>query len=270
MTDLLLWLPAFIGAGLVTGLIAGLMGIGGGSILVPILVFLLSAQGFPPQEIMHLALGTSMATIVFTSISSIRAHHQHGAILWPVVRGITPGILFGTLLGTKLVTYVPARELAIIFTLFIVYVAIQMLVNFKPKPSRNLPGNLGLGLVGTGIGGFSCLVAIGGGALSVPFMTWCNVRMQNAIATSAAIGFPIAIGGALGYIINGLHAEHLPFGSLGFVHLPSTAALAVGSVLTAPVGARLAHRLPVATLKRIFAGILVLLASKMLWNILHG
>ena len=270
MTELLLWLPALIGAGLVTGVIAGLLGIGGGSILVPILVFLLSAQGFPPQEILHLALGTSMATIVFTSISSIRAHHQHGAILWPVVRGITPGILFGTLRGTKIVTYVPARELAILFAVFIVYVAIQMLVNFKPKPSRNLPGSLGLGLVGTGIGGFSCLVAIGGGALSVPFMTWCNVRMQNAIATSSAIGFPIAVGGALGYIINGWHVEGLPAGSLGFVHLPSTVGLAIGSVLTAPIGARLAHRLPVPTLKRIFAGILVLLAGKMLWNILHG
>ncbi len=262
------WLLVYLALGAFTGFFAGLLGIGGGSVMVPLLVMTFAAQGFPNSEILHMALGTSMAAIVFTSLSSLRTHHQHGAIIWPVVKSITPGILLGTLLGSKLASHVPTQALAVIFAVFIAYVSVQMTLNFKPKPSRELPGTLGVSLVGVGIGAFSCLVAIGGGALSVPFMTWCNVRVQNAIATSSAIGFPIAAGGAIGFIINGYGLPGLPDGSLGYVHLPSLLGLVLASVLTAPVGARLTHRLPVATLKRVFAGILLLLAVKMVWSLL--
>lgn len=262
------WLLIYLALGAFTGFFAGLLGIGGGSVMVPLLVIAFTAQGFPAGEVLHLALGTSMAAIVFTSLSSLRTHHQHGAILWPVVKAITPGILLGTLIGTKIASHIPTQTLAIIFASFITYVSVQMTLNFKPKPSRELPGTFGLSLVGGGIGAFSCLVAIGGGALSVPFMTWCNVRVQNAIATSSAIGFPIALGGAIGFILNGLAATALPEGSFGYVHVPSLGGLVVASVLTAPIGARLTHRLPVTTLKRAFAGILLLLAVKMVWSLL--
>ncbi|MDR3351503.1 MAG: sulfite exporter TauE/SafE family protein [Zoogloeaceae bacterium] len=256
--------------GTFAGFLAGLLGIGGGSVMVPLLVMLFAAQGFPADEIMRMALGTSMAAILFTSIASVRAHHRHNAVRWAIVARITPGILAGTFLGSWLVRRVPATGLAFLFFAFIVYVAIQMILGLKPKPSREMPGALGTALAGVGIGAFSCLVAIGGGALSVPFMTWCNVKMQHAIGTSSAIGFPIAIGGTAGYIWSGWGISGLPSHSLGFIHLPAVISMALASVLTAPWGARLTHRLPVHRLRQIFAAVLLLLASKMLWQLLSG
>jgi uncharacterized protein len=261
------WWLAYLALGAFAGFFAGLLGIGGGSVMVPVLVMLFAAQGFPSGEVMHLALGTSMAAIFFTSIFSVRTHHAHGAVLWPIVFRITPGIIIGTLLGTHIASLVPTKALGLIFTIFICYVSVQMIVNAKPQPHRELPGTLGTSLVGGFIGGISCLVAIGGGMLSVPFMTWCNVKVQNAIGTSAAIGFPIALGGALGYIWNGWSIANLPQGSFGFVYLPAVVVVAAASILTAPIGARKTHQLPVKTLKRVFAAILLALAGKMLWSL---
>lgn len=262
-----IWWLAYLAVGAFVGFFAGLLGIGGGALMVPILVMLFAAQGFPSGEIMHLALGTSMAAILFTSISSVRTHHAHGAVLWPIVFRIAPGIMLGTVIGTYIASLIPTRSLGLIFTIFIAYVSLQMIIDKKPQPHREMPGTLGTSLVGMGIGALSCLVAIGGGALSVPFMTWCNVRVQQAMATSAGIGFPIAAGGALGYIWNGWSAGGLPSGSLGFVYLPAVVGMVATSVLTAPIGARLTHQLPVRTLKRMFAAVLLLLAGKMLWNL---
>jgi uncharacterized membrane protein YfcA len=265
---LTLWIVAYLALGAFTGLSAGLLGIGGGLVMVPSLTMMFTAQGnFPPGEELHMALGTSMAAIIFTAISSLRTHHQHGAVMWDVVRQITPGILLGTGLGTLLAASIPTRPLAIFFAFFVCLIAFQMAANLKPKAARNLPGALGVASVGAGIGAISALVAIGGGALTVPFLSWCNVRVQHAIGTSAAVGLPIAIGGTAGYIFNGWQIEGLPAGSLGFVYLPALAILVISSMSTAPYGARLAHRLPVATLKKIFAGLLIALAGKMLWGL---
>ncbi|MBN8452690.1 MAG: sulfite exporter TauE/SafE family protein [Candidatus Accumulibacter sp.] len=245
-----------------------MLGIGGGLVMVPALTMMFAAQAaFPGSEILHLALGTSMATILFTALASLRAHHRHGAVLWRVVGQITPGILLGTLLGTLFASSIPARPLAIFFTAFVCLVAVQMILNLKPKPSRDLPGAAGVIAVGVGIGALSALVAIGGGSLTVPFLTWCNVRVQHAIGTSAAVGFPIAIGGSLGYIYNGWGHPGLPEWSLGYIYLPAFVWLVPSSMLIAPLGARLAHRLPVATLKRLFAVVLIALAAKMLWGL---
>lgn len=261
------WFLAYIGLGLFTGFSAGLLGIGGGLVMVPTLTMMFAAQaGFPADETLHVALGTSMATILFTSLASLRTHHQHAAVLWKVVLQITPGILLGTLLGTVFASKVAAKPLAVFFTGFVCFVALQMILNLKPKPSRQLPAAAGLFSVGLGIGSISSLVAIGGGAFTVPFLTWCNVRVQKAIGTSAAVGFPIALGGSLGYIFNGWGHAELPPGSLGFVYLPALVWLVPPSMLMAPLGARLTHRLPVATLKRIFACLLIALAAKMLWK----
>ncbi|MEW6165839.1 MAG: sulfite exporter TauE/SafE family protein [Pseudomonadota bacterium] len=262
----MIWLLGYLALGAVAGFFAGLLGVGGGAIMVPVLALMFAAQGMPDDHLMHLALGTSMAAIVFTSISSLRAHHRHGAVRWPVVRSIAPGILLGTFLGAQLASRIPTRPLALFFTVFMSYVAFQMLANIKPRPARQLPGRLGMFLVGGGIGALSALVAIGGGSLSVPFMTWCNVKMHEAIGTSAAIGFPIALAGTAGYLAGGLEATALPAGSFGYIHLPALAACVAVSMLTAPLGARAAHRLPVATLKKIFAGVILLLLAKML----HG
>ncbi len=255
---------AYMVLGAAAGFFAGLMGVGGGTVLVPILAMIFTAQQFPPEHVLHLALGTSMAIICFTSISSLLAHHRHGAVRWPVVLAISPGIVLGTLLGSRIASQVPTRPLAIFFAVFVLVVAIQMIANIKPKPGRDLPGQAGMLGVGGGIGFISALVAIGGGAMSVPFMLWCNVAVHQAIGTAAAIGFPIAISGALGYVAIGLgQSASLPDASLGYVYLPALVTVAAVSVLFAPLGARMAHSLPVATLKRIFAGVLVLLAAKM-------
>ena len=245
-----------------------MLGIGGGLVMVPVLTMMFAEQAsFPPGEVLHLALGTSIATILFTSLSSLHAHNQHGAVLWKVVFQITPGILLGTGLGTLLAAHIPSKPLALFFTVFVCAIAVQMILNIKPKASRELPGSIGLLAVGSGIGALSALVAIGGGALTVPFLSWCNVRVQNAIGTSAAIGFPIAVGGTLGYLYNGWSDTNLPPWSFGFVYLPALAWMVPCSMLMAPLGAKLTHRLPVATLKRIFAGLLIALAAKMLWKL---
>ena len=262
------WLAAYLALGLVTGVIAGLLGVGGGLVMVPALTWAYAQQGFAADYNFHLALGTSLAVIIPTSISSLRAHHAHGAVDWPLVRRITPGILLGTVVGGGVAVLLPDRNLKLFFIAFLLYAATQMLLGFKPRPHRGLPGPAGMTLAGSVIGLVSSWVGIGGGTLSVPFQTWCNVGLHRAIGTSAAIGLPIALAGMTGYALSGQAAAGLPAWSLGFVYLPAFLGVALGSGLTAPLGAKLAHRLPVARLKRIFAALLYLLAVRMAYSLL--
>ena len=259
------WLAAYGGLGLVVGFVAGLLGVGGGLIIVPVLIMMLHAQGLAAGMEPQLALGTSLASILFTSLSSVRAHHRHGAVEWPLVRRIAPSIVLGTMLGAMLAAQMSAWVLKVFFVVFLFYAAIQMWMDFKPAPHRGLPGRAGTTLAGSIIGAVSSWVGIGGGTLSVPFMLWHNVVLHRAIATSSAIGFPIAIAGALGYVLGGWEESGRPAGSLGFVYLPALAGIVLGSVLTAPLGARTAHRTPVRPLKRIFALLLLVLAVRMAW-----
>lgn len=261
------WWLLYLALGALAGFFAGLLGIGGGVLIVPLLSMVFAAQAFPGEHVLHLALGTSLATILLTAASSLRAHHRRGAVLWPAVRGLTPGILAGTLLGSLLARYVSSGALTLFFGVFLLVIAVQLLLDLKPKPSRALPGRGGLLAAGLGIGVVSALVAIGGGAMTVPFLAWCNVRMREAIGTSAAVGLPVAAGGTIGYLLNGLTASGLPPWSLGFIYLPAWIWVAAASALVAPLGAAAAHRLPVTALKRIFAALLVVLAGKMLWGL---
>ena len=254
----------YLGVGAVAGVLAGLLGIGGGLVIVPMLVFCFTWQAIPHESMMHIALGTSMASIIFTSVSSFMAHHRRGAVRWEVVRRIVPGILVGTFLGTVVAARLSTGFLKGFFSIFLYYVAVQMLWDKKPKPSRSLPGNAGMFGVGNVIGVVSSLVGIGGGTLSVPFMMWCNIPVHHAIGTSAAIGFPIAIAGTAGYIVNGWQVANLPLHSVGYIYLPALVGLVAASVLTAPLGVKLAHSLPVARLKRVFAVLLLLVATRML------
>lgn len=217
---------------------------------------------------MHLALGTSMASIIFTAVSSFSAHHKRGAVHWPLVRQIVLGIFVGTFLGSCLAASMSTGFLKGFFVVFLYYVATQMLLNKKPKPSRQLPGPSGTFAVGNVIGAFSSMVGIGGGTLSVPFMTWCNIPVHKAIGTSAAIGFPIALAGTAGYIFNGWGVATLPQYSVGYIYLPALLGLIVTSVLTAPFGVRLAHSLPVDRLKRVFAFLLYAVATRMLISLI--
>lgn len=257
------YLIPYLILGACAGFLAGLLGVGGGLVIVPVLSFLFVAQQFNDANILHLALGTSLASIVFTSISSLRTHHAHGAVDWRVVRGIAPGIITGTLLGSVLAAHLSTYSLKLFFVAFLFYAGTQMLLDIRPHAHRGLPGNTGMFGAGNVIGAVSSLVGIGGGTLSVPFMLWCNVALHRAIGTSAAIGFPIAIAGAVGYALNGLAAANLPPYSLGFIYLPALAGLALASIVTAPLGARTAHRLPVKKLKKIFAVLLYVLGIRM-------
>lgn len=258
----------FLALGALVGFMAGLLGIGGGGIMVPILTSIFLWQGSTSEHVVHLALGTSMASIVVTSIASLRAHHAKGAVLWPVVKAMAPGVVLGAFVGTFLAAYLSTLVLAIFFAVFMAYVAAQMFINRQPKPCRKLPGILGMSATSTSIGIVSALVAIGGGSLTVPFLVWNNINIKTAIGTSAAVGFPIAVAGAIGYLINGWTVETTESFTFGYVYLPAVVAISLLSYFTAPLGARLAHRLPVPTLKKIFAILLVGLSVKMLVSFL--
>lgn len=259
------WL-LYAATGLATGVLAGLMGVGGGLVIVPALTMIFSAQGYPHHYLAHAVLGTSLATIIFTSISSFRAHHKRGGVNWRIVRDITIGILVGTFCGSWVAAQLSTNFLKIFFAIFLLLVAAQMFLDFKPKASRDMPGVAGTNLVGLLIGLVSALVGIGGGSMSVPFMIWCNVDTRNAIGTSAAIGLPIALAGGAGYLVNGLGAADLPEYSLGFIYLPAMLGIAMLSITTAPLGAKLAHTLPVPVLKKGFALLLVVMSARMLWG----
>jgi uncharacterized membrane protein YfcA len=196
------------------------------------------------------------------------SHHKHGAVEWSIVRRIVPGIIVGTLAGSYIASRLSTGFLKGFFCVFLYYVATQMILDKKPKASRDFPGTAGMFGAGSTIGVVSSLVGIGGGTLSVPFMLWCNLAAHRAIGTSAAIGFPIAIAGSVGYIVNGLRVSGLPEYCAGYVYLPALVFIVCASVLTAPFGAKLAHALPVAKLKRIFAVLLYAVATKMAWGIL--
>ena len=257
--------------GLGTGFLAGLLGIGGGMLMVPFITIIMGHRGVASDLAVKMAIATSMATMIFTSVSSVRAHHKRGAVRWDIVRRLAPGIVIGSLLGSLGVfALLKGTVLAIVFALFVGFSATQMFLDRKPKPTRQMPGTAGQLSAGGAIGFISGLVGAGGGFVSVPFMTWCNISIHNAVATSAALGFPIAVANVLGYVVSGQSVQGLPAGSFGYIWLPALVVIALCSVLTAPLGAKAAHNLPVKKLKRVFASILYLLAAYMLWKGLQG
>ena len=261
----------FLVLGACTGFLAGLLGIGGGMLMVPFVTYIISSRGVAPDLSVKMAIATSMSTILFTSISSLRAHHKRGAVRWDLVRGIAPGIVLGSLAaGAGAFALIKGAVLAVLFAVFVGFSATQMLLDRKPAPSRGMPGPLGQASAGAGIGFLSGLVGAGGAFVSVPFMTWCNVAIHNAVATSAALGFPIALASTIGYVIGGWNLPTALPGSLGYLYLPALVCIAAASVSTAPLGARVAHSLDVKRLKRVFALMLYALAAYMVWKGLAG
>jgi uncharacterized protein len=257
--------------GLGTGFLAGLLGIGGGMLMVPFITLILTGRGVGPDLAVKMAIATSMATIIFTSVSSVRAHHRRGAVRWELVRGLAPGIVLGGAVASMGVfSVLKGSWLALFFAAFVSFSATQMFLDRKPAPTRQVPGTGGLLGAGGVIGFLSGLVGAGGGFVSVPFMTWCNVAIHNAVATSAALGFPIAVANVVGYVVSGQGVQNLPPHSLGYLWLPALVMIASCSVLMAPQGAKAAHTLPVKPLKRVFASILYLLAAYMLYKGLTG
>jgi len=258
------WWLAYLAIGCIVGFLAGLLGIGGGMVMVPILVWIFAAQGLPAEHVLHVALGTSMATIFFTSLSSMRAHHRQGAVDWKIALAISPGILAGSFATALAAGFLPTRVLTVLFTGLVFYASISILFDLQPKTTRPLPGAAGLFTAGSAIGIAASLLAAGGAFLTIPFLTWCGVPLRRAIGTATAVGVPIAIAGTAGYVLQGLRAAGLPEGAFGYVYLPALGLIAAMSMLLAPLGARTAHRLPVKRLRMIFALMMFGLALRML------
>ena len=259
-------IAALLALGAVVGFLAGLLGLGGGMTMVPLLTLVFTREGFAPEHVVHMAIATATATILFTSVASMREHQRHGAILWPVVAGLAPGIIVGSFVGPQIVGGMSTGWLSAFFGAFVALAATNILRDREPSPSRQLPGRSGLIAVGGGIGLISSMVGAGGAFLSVPFMRACNVAMRNCVATSAALGLPIAAAGTIGFVVAGFPRSGLPRYTVGYVYLPALLAIVAASVISAPIGARAAHRWPVRKLRRAFAILLYMLAAYMLWK----
>lgn len=252
--------------GVVAGLISGLFGLSGGVVIVPILIFTFTAQGFSPEVLTHLAIGTSLATILITSSSSIFAHHKRGAVLWPVVIWLTPGIIVGAAFGATFAVGIDGPLLQLGFGVFLCLVAMTMAFSLQPEGARSLPGGIGKSIMGWVIGFVSSIFGIGGGSLSVPGLSWFKVPIKNAVATSAACGLPIAVSGALTYLLQGWGEEGLPSGAWGFVYLPAFLGIVCASTFSAKWGAKLAHQLPADILRMGFAVFLLGVGAHFIWR----
>ncbi len=262
------WWLAYVAMGLGVGVLAGMLGIGGGTLLVTLMVLAFNAQGFAPDRVLHLALGTAMATIIVTSISSFRAHHRRGFVRWDIVRMVAPGLVIGAILGALAADHLSTNCLAAIFVAFVLYAGTQLIFDVKPEASRCLPGKRLMGVFAAFIGMVCSLVGAAGGVITIPLLSMCNVPLRQAIGTSAAFGLPVAVASTAGYIWSGLGEQSLPPSSFGYVYLPALVAIVAGTFVTVPAGAALAHRMPQRTLKRVLGVLLWLLAAKMSWTFL--
>lgn len=258
------WILSFLLLGSVVGFMAGLLGIGGGGIMVPVLSTLYVYHAMPLEKVVHMALGTSMASIVITSFSSLLSHHKKNGVQWPIVKMMSPGVIVGTFLATFLAAYASALHLSVFFAAFMAFVAVQMFINKKPQSNRTLSGPMGLMSSGAVIGAVSALVSIGGGSLTVPYLCWQNIDIKKAIGTSAALGLPLSVAGTIGYVVNGWSFTNDIQYTLGYVYVPAVVLISLTSFFTAPLGVKLVHKLPVVTIKKIFAILLILLSLKML------
>jgi uncharacterized protein len=259
----------FLALGAWVGFLAGLFGIGGGFTIVPVLAEVFAHQGIASTHLLPLAIGTSAASIVFTAFASAHAHHRRGAVAWPIVRAMAPGLVIGSLIGPQIASALPMRVLAAVFGSVTWIAGLRMVTARAPVATRVLPGKPAMFSVGALIGIVAGMVGTGGAFLAVPFMTRCNVKMHTAVATSAAIGWPVAVAAAIGFVFAGWHADDLPMHSLGYVYLPALAGIVVMSMLFAPLGARVAHAWPVARLRGAFALMLGVLGAWMWWKALR-
>lgn len=261
-----LMIAGLVAAGLFAGLIAGLFGIGGGIIIVPVLYYLFTELGYGAHAI-HMAIATSLATIIATSIRSVMAHHRRGAVDWAVVRAWTPWIVLGTLIGSQLAARIPGRELTILFGCVMLLLSAQIGLG-RPnwRLAEDLPRGPAKWALGGLMGALSAMLGIGGGTLGVSLMTLCGRSIHQSVATAAGFGAAIGLPGAIGYVVAGWQETGLPPGSLGYVNLIAFAILSVFTVSMAPVGAHLAHALPARSLKRLFAVGLAIIAMKMVYD----
>ena len=254
----------YVGLGIGAGLLAGMLGVGGGQVVVPGLLYIFHLKGFHNGYLVHMALGTSLATIVVTSLSSAYSHYRLGSINLNLVKRMTPGIVIGAALGGLAAGYFPSGALRMMFGVFLILLAVQMAFSLKPKPERELPPAASLTAISGVIGWVSAVVGVGGGSMVVPYLSWCNVNMKTAVGTASACGVPLALAGMAGYVISGWSYRELPSYSLGFIYVPAWLAVSLLSIVFTRVGASLTHRLPVASLKKLFSGFLFIAGIRIL------
>ena len=270
LSNMLTIILLYLLCGATAGFLSGLIGIGGGLVVVPLLNMIFRLQNdIPPDMIMHLAVGTSLSSILFTAVSSARSHARLDGVRWDYVRGLTPAIVLGTLCAAWLASRMSTIGLRAFFVVFLIAIATQMLLDFYPHPRKTIPGRVALAGAGFTIGGVSSLVGLGGGSMSVPFLCWCGVDMRQAVGTSAALSWPIAVAGTLGFIVVGWGDPGLPDWTLGYIDIPATLGIACSSVFFAPLGVRVAHAVSVPALRKFFAIFLYVTAGEMLWNLFH-
>lgn len=253
----------FLLIGLLAGYLAGFLGIGGGFVVVPALTWLFLKDPAMAPWAIHMAVATSLATMLVTSLSSIAAHQRKRAIRWSLVRSLAPGLIVGAMLGAVIADFLAGDALVRVFGGFAILAGLQLILGRKPDGEQPLPGQPLVSVVGAIIGTISSLIGIGGGALTGPWQLWHGIKAQNAVATSAACGYPIAIAGSLSFIVLGFGGD-LPEGALGYVHLPAFAGIALSSAIAAPLGAATVHRLPPLVVRRVFGGFLILVGVRML------
>lgn len=256
----------YLVVGALAGLMAGLFGIGGGVVIIPALaaIFLHHAE-IPTNLVMQMAVGTSLATIVITAVSSSIAHHKHNAVMWSQVRIMVPGLIAGTVIGVIIVSFLPSSFLRVFFAIFLASLGVHIFINYSPATVQQGPSDKAVKWGSVAIASLSSILGVGGGTLLVPFLMYCQLDMRQAIGTSVACGFVISIVASLCFIItgwlSGIHLQH----STGYIYWPAFAGIAIASVLFAPVGAALAHQLPRDILKRIFAVFLLIMAVDMMF-----
>ncbi|MEM7026736.1 MAG: sulfite exporter TauE/SafE family protein [Pseudomonadota bacterium] len=255
----------FLVGGIFAGLIGGMLGLGGGIIIVPLLHYIFVTQAFPESSLMQVAITTSLATVIITSLSATWIHHKKQAVIWSTVSHLAPGMLLGAALGAMLADSINSDILRIFFGIFEILVAIQIGFDLRPESRLDLPGKGGLLLSGSGIGFLSTLLGIGGGTITVPFLHFCRVPMQNAVAVSAACGIPIAVAGCVALLLSGLDNSDLPSYTIGYLYWPAALLIIFMTIIFAPIGAKLTHYLPVKILKRCFSAILFFVGLQMLF-----
>ena len=255
----------YVLAGVFAGTVAGLLGVGGGIVVVPVLIMVFESQGFSPALLTHMAIGTSLATIMFTSASSVLNHHRKGSVRWDIFKPLSLGIVAGAIVGVFTVLQIDGVLLKQIIGCFAILVALKMLYKSGVQSERPLPGRQVLLPVGLFIGWISSIFGIGGGTVSVPFLSRYRIAMTQVVGTAAACGMPIAAAGALTNILLGVGVDSRPDWSLGYVYLPALLGISIASVYFAKVGAGLAHRIPAQLLKKLFAGTLVLVGIRFLF-----
>ena len=254
----------FLLLGAVAGLTAGLFGVGGGLVIVPTLLWVFSSQGIDQSIVMHLAVGTSLATIIVTSISSMYAHNKRKAIQWKAFLLLAPGIVIGAWLGAAVADLLSTLWLQRVFAVFAMMVALHLLLDLDFGKQNTLPGKIGMSVAGSVIGMISSIVGIGGGSMTVPYLHWNGVDIRRAVATSSACGLPIALAGTIGFIITGWNEDALPSGSFGYVYWSAMPWIVVATFIMAPIGASLAHSLPTKILRRLFAMLMFVVGIKLI------